>query len=190
MSTLHEYLIQKKEAVAARDAKIASGQAAPQALRATVTAEGRSGIRRIRIRDHQVLTDSPPSFAGYDLGPSSPELQLGVLGSCLNHSFLIQAAAQDVPIESITVTVEGVIDPRAGRPGHEDTPVPPHAIRYTVEIASSASAARIEALAEAVDRFCPILNLIRGAQTLKGSIRHVVLDDSGDGRIRAIHDAA
>jgi len=190
MSTLNEYLVQKKEAVAARDAKIESGQATAQALRATVTAEGRSGIRRIRIRDHQVLTDSPPSFAGYDLGPSSPELQLGVLGSCLNHSFLIQAAAQDVPIESLTVTVEGQIDPRAGRAGHEDTPVQPHAIRYTVEIVSQASAARIGALAEAVDRYCPILNLIRGAQTLTGSIRHVVLEEGGDGRIAAVHQAA
>ncbi len=78
MSTLVEYLKQKREAVLARDAAIRRGTVQALDLKATVTAEGRSGIRRIRIRDFQLVTDSPPSFAGYDLGPGSPELQLGI----------------------------------------------------------------------------------------------------------------
>ena len=99
MSTLREYLSQKRAALlACREAAKANGQGSHK-LQAKVTAEGRSGVRRIRIRDFQILSDSPPDFAGYNLGPGSPELQLGVLGSCLTHIFLIQAADRQVPLD-------------------------------------------------------------------------------------------
>ena len=82
MSTLREYLDQKREAILTRRAKAAAGDgpAGPLQLAANVTAEGRTGVRRIRIRDFQILADTPPDFAGFNFGPGSPELQLGVLG--------------------------------------------------------------------------------------------------------------
>ena len=167
---LNDYLAEKRAAVLARDAAIERGTAQPAALKARVSAEGRSGVRRIRIRDHQVISDSPPDFAGYNLGPSSPELQLGVLGSCVTHIFLIQAASRQVPLTSLEVEVTGVIDPRGGRPGHEQTPIWPHDIAYTVHIDSPASRADIDALFEAVERACPILNLLRNPQAIRGSV--------------------
>ncbi|MFY3965025.1 OsmC family peroxiredoxin, partial [Achromobacter ruhlandii] len=102
MSTLNEYLGQKREAVLARNARDPR-TVTPVKLRAHVSAEGRSGVRRIRIRDHQVVSDSPADFAGYDLGPSSPELLLGSLGSCLTHIFLIKAAELELPLDSLEV---------------------------------------------------------------------------------------
>ena len=170
MSSLVEYLGQKREALLARRARIADGRLGPVRLKASVVAEGRSGVRRIRIRDFQTITDSPPDFAGYDLGPSSPELQLGVLGSCLNHSFLIQAAALEIPIESIAVDVEATLDPRAKSAGFETTPVHPTDISYVVRIVSPASAAQIEQLHAAVQQWCPLLNLLRNPQTIIGRI--------------------
>jgi uncharacterized OsmC-like protein len=172
MADLNDYLVQKREALSRRQARIERGELGPQAITASVTAEGRSGIRRIRIRDFQVITDSPPDFAGYDLGPSSPELQLGILGSCLNHSFLIQAAAHGVTVESLEVEVSGKLDPRARSKGHESTPVFPHDLAYTVRIVSSASKAEIEKLRLAVDEACPILNLLRQPQRIEGRIDH------------------
>jgi uncharacterized OsmC-like protein len=170
LSTLIEYLVQKRRALLERRARIADGRLGPVELKATVTAEGRSGVRRIRVRDFQLITDSPPDFAGYDLGPSSPELQLGVLGSCLNHSYLIQAAALEVPIDSIEVEVEAVLDPRALSAGFESTPVYPQNISYFVKISSSAPEARIEQLRAAVERACPILNLLKNPQTIAGRV--------------------
>jgi hypothetical protein len=76
-------------------------------------------------------------------------LQLGVLGSSLNHSYLIQATMLEVPIESIDVEVQATIDPRSGSPGHENTPVHPQNIAYVVNIASPARAAKIEVLRRA-----------------------------------------
>ena len=149
MSTLNEYLGEKRQAIAARRSCIAAGEGVPMTLTARVRAEGRSGIRRIRIRDFQVISDSEADFAGYDLGPSSPELQLGVLGSCLTRTFLIQAATLGVPLDSLELEITGIIDPRAGSPGFEDVPIHPHEIRYAVFIASSAALAEIRVLREA-----------------------------------------
>jgi uncharacterized OsmC-like protein len=136
-------------------------------LTARVRAEGRSGIRRIRIRDFQVISDSEADFAGYDLGPSSPELQLGVLGSCLTHTFLIQAATVGLPLDSLELEITGIIDPRAGSAGFEDVPIHPHEIRYVVFIASSAAPAEIRVLREAVERDCPILNCCASRKRLR-----------------------
>jgi uncharacterized OsmC-like protein len=172
MTDLNHYLTEKRAAVRARNARVAAGDAQALTLSARVSAEGRSGVRRIRIRDHQVISDSPPDFAGYNLGASSPELQLGVLGSCVTHIFLIQAADHEIAIDSIEVEVSGRIDPRGGRPGLEHIPVPPHDIGYTVHLASPASKAEIDALFEAVERTCPILNLLRHPQTVRATVQH------------------
>jgi uncharacterized OsmC-like protein len=171
MSHLNEYLAEKRAALRLRQQGIDAGTAQPVTLKASVRAEGRTGVRRLRIRDHQILSDSPADFAGHNLGPSSPELQLGVLGTCVTHIFLIQAADRQVPLTSLEVEVEGIIDPRGGKPGHEDTPIWPHRIAYTVHIDSPASRAEIDALFEAVERSCPILNLLRNPQTIRAEVR-------------------
>ncbi len=176
MSTLNDYLVEKRRALAARQAAMAEPGYRPDRLLARVTAEGRSGVRRIRVRGHEVITDSLPDFAGYDLGASSPELALGALGSCLTHSWLIQAAAQDVLIKRLEVEVTGTIDPRAGKPGHEATPVYPHDIGFVVHVGSPADAAAIERLRVAVDRACPILNLLRQPQYVAAVVRHAGAD--------------
>ncbi len=176
MSMLNEYLAQKREALVERRerAKVNGGE--PLVLQVQVTAEGRSGVRRIRIRDFQVISDSGPDFAGYNLGPSSPELQLGVLGSCLTHVFLIQAADRGVLLESLEVEVSGEMNPHAGQPGFEHVPIYPHNISYTVHVRSPAPDEEIAALHDAVERACPILNLLTNPQQITGTIDHVATD--------------
>ena len=175
MAGLQDYLADKRDALLRRRHQAASsGPAAPHTLSARVRAEGRSGVRRIRIRDFQLLSDSGPDFAGYNLGPSSPELQLGVLGSCLTHIFLIQAAERQVPLDALEVEVSAQQDPRAGRPGFEQVPVYPHTIQYTVHVTSSASDAELAELHAAVERVCPILNLLVNPQHIGGSIVHTL----------------
>ncbi len=170
MSTLREYLVQKRDALIRRRAEAEKSGGGVHELAANVRAEGRSGIRRIRIRDHQILSDSEADFAGYNLGPASPELQMGVLGSCLVHIFLIHAADHQVPLDSIEVDVKGQIDPRRGKPGFEDVPVYPHNIQYTVRISSSASREEIDNLHQIVEENCPILHLLKNPQVISGSV--------------------
>lgn len=176
MSNLKEYLVQKREALLQKREEAKNSDAGPTILRASASAEGRSGIRRIRIRDFQVISDSGPDLAGYNLGPGSPELQLGVLGSCLTHVFLIQAALRNVPLDALDVDVTGQIDHRSGQPGYEDVPVYPHNISYTVHVVSDASQEEIDALYEAVERSCPILNLLINPQQINGTVVHTTAD--------------
>lgn len=70
MSTLNDYLIEKRAAVLAREARIASGAFEPVRLAASVSAEGRSGVRRVRIREHQIISDSPPILPATTWGPA------------------------------------------------------------------------------------------------------------------------
>ncbi|MBX3001961.1 MAG: OsmC family protein [Caldilineaceae bacterium] len=170
MSTLIDYLSQKRAAILARREKNVAGELPVQHLKARVTAEGRSGIRHIRIREYHILSDSPYDFAGYNLGPGSPELQLGVLGSCLTHIFLIQAADKGIPLEELEVEVTGQQDPRSQLPGNHHILIYPHNINYTVYIKSSASPEELADLHETVERVCPIFNLLREPQTIIGKL--------------------
>ncbi|MBM9466705.1 OsmC family protein [Nakamurella leprariae] len=171
MTTLNEYLAQKRDAILTRRAAAERGEGrGPHQLRAETTAEGRSGVRRIRIRDFQIIMDSGPDFAGYDLGPSSPELQLGVLSSCLTHIYLIQAADRQVPLDSLRVEVTGTMHPQAGQAGLEDVPIYPHQLHYTVHLESPASEEELRDLHEAVERNCPIFNLLREPQQVTGTV--------------------
>ncbi|MFC5449332.1 OsmC family protein [Paenibacillus aestuarii] len=171
MSRLNEYLLQKREALFARRAKAEQQpEAAANRFSARARALGRSGVREIRIRDFQVISDSPLDFAGYNLGPSSPELQLGVLSSCLTHIALIQAAERGVSLESLEVEVEGEMHPLAGRPGYEHIPVYPHNIRYKLYIQSEESLETLQALHEEIERVCPVFNLLKHPQHIQGEL--------------------
>ncbi|MDT0317768.1 MULTISPECIES: OsmC family protein [unclassified Streptomyces] len=168
---LRAYLEVKRAALLARrEAAKANPLTQPNRIRARATAESRSGVRRIRIRQHQIISDSGADFAGYDLGPASPEIQLGVLSSCLTHVFLIQAADLRIPLDSLEVEVQADHDPRAGSPGFEQTPIYPHNIAYTVHVTSPAPAERIRELHEAVERNCPIYNLLVNPQQVTGRV--------------------
>lgn len=168
---LRAYLEVKRAALLARrEAQRVTPVTEPNRLRARTKAEERSGVRRIRIRHHQILSDSPLDFAGYDLGPASPEIQLGVLSSCLTHIFLIQAADLRIPLDSLEVEVQADQDPRAGQPGFEQVPIHTHNIAYTVHITSPAGKERIRELHETVERECPIYNLLINPQSITGRV--------------------
>jgi uncharacterized OsmC-like protein len=171
MSTLREYLVQKRSALLALREKAAKSEPGPHDITARTKAEGRSGVRRLRIRDHVILSDSPYDFAGYNFGPTSPELAIGVLSTCLTHIFLIQAADRQVPLDSLEVEVHATQDGRSGSPGFENVPRYPHNINYTVHITSTASAAEISELHAAVEKVCPILNLLINPQEIRGYVR-------------------
>lgn len=172
MSGLSEYLQAKGVGLRARRETREAAPEEPRSLTARVEAEGRSGVRRIRIRDHQILTDSGPDLAGYDLGATSVELQLGVLGSCLTHLFLIQAADRGIPLDAIEVEVSAQMDPRAGQSGFSHGPFFPHDISYTAHVTSPAAPDVIASLYEAVEATCPILQLLVTPQRIGGHLVH------------------
>jgi hypothetical protein len=123
-----------------------------------------------------VISDSEADFAGYDLGPSSPELQLGVLGSCLTHTFLIQAATLACrstrwswrsPASSIRAPV--LPDSRMFRSIRT---------RFAMPFSSPPPLRRPRSVCcGRRERNCPILNLLRQPQVIAGEVR---LTQAGD----------
>ena len=173
MSPLTAYLKDKALALKKRKEVIETDKPAAKQLSASVTAEGRSGIRRVRIRDFQVVTDAPPDLAGYNLGPSAPELLLGSLGSCLVHTLMIQAAWLDIPIDSAEAVVTGNFDARTGHPAFPDFPSVLANVAYVLRLATPANDGDVAKLHALVGRFCPILNLLRGGQKVPGALERV-----------------
>ena len=166
MSAIREYLVEKLAAVQAMRHRTDEHLD----IKATVTAEGRSGIRRVRIREHQVISDAARVLAGYDLGPTAPELQLGALGSCLTHTFLIQAALAGIPIDALSVEVTGTVGLRGGQTGPDEPPVVPRDLAYTATIDSPAAPAELDALRLAVERACPLYLLLTSPVAITGRV--------------------
>lgn len=169
MTDLNEYLAQKRLAVLAKQ-KAAEADPRPVSVKARVRAMGRSGVREIRIRDFQIISDSKPDLAGYDLGPGSPEMQLGVLGSCITHITLIQAALREVPLDAVEVEVEADQHPPVGETATPSGPLHPHNIRYRLRLESTAPPETLRALHEAIEAACPILSLLVNPQKVAGEM--------------------
>jgi uncharacterized OsmC-like protein len=172
---LRDFLVEKRAALLRREqaAKAPKGPAAataPATLSAHCTVEGGTGLRHIRTGADrfQIIHDSPRALAGYDLGPTAEEHQLGVMATCLTHIFEIQAALRQVPLDALEVRVEGTLTPRIG--AGITNPPRYRNIHYSVHITSPASTRDIDELRTAVEAVCPIYNLLKDAQPIEGRI--------------------
>jgi uncharacterized OsmC-like protein len=162
MSTLETYLERKKIAMAAREAE---WSAAPHTSVATIRASskvgGITGTRPTRMSDYIIISDSGPGLAGNSLGPTSPEMLLGALASCLIHTYLIQACLLDIALNDVKIEVEGTLDykPVIGM-GSANPPILSD-IRYRVEVDCPAGTAAQNQLHAAVEHNCPVMNTLR-----------------------------
>ena len=171
MGTLNDHLQDKREALRARKKAIDAGELAPKKLSAKVSAEGRSGVRRVRMRDFQFITDAPPDLAGFNLGPSAPEFLLGGLGSCLVHTFVMQAAWQGISVNAVDVEVFGTFDPRCGHPGFPEFPAQLNDIGYVLHVDSPASDEDLANLRKSVELYCPMFNVVNKAHEIYGNLQ-------------------
>jgi uncharacterized OsmC-like protein len=164
---LREYLVQKTAAMRGAAALLGSGEDARQAITAECTASTLDGARRIRIRGFELVSDSGPSFGGQDLGPSSPELLLGVLASCLTHTYLIGAAMRGVSLDAVEVRVDADNNDARFLELKTADPDVPFNIRATVRIESPAAEEELADLDRYVDASCPLTKLVRLPQSME-----------------------
>jgi organic hydroperoxide reductase OsmC/OhrA len=154
----------ERKGAAMRAAAVARPTAAEwrEEVRAVVVADDETGVRKMRIRDWEVIGDSGPSFGGESRGPSSPELLCGVLGTCLAHTYQIGAVTLGLPIGRVEVEVIAQNND-AGLLGiSSDDPHVPWGITAKVSLmAEGVPEADIEALHAWVRTHCPLTNLIR-----------------------------
>lgn len=162
MSELAPYLSRKFAVLQQRQAdfQVAPDKAVVR-IKATSCVAGNTGARPVQMGDTRFLTDSAPALAGHALGPTAPEMLLGALASCLVHTYLIQAALMQLPLDTVEVEVQGGLD-MSGVIGLPCTTPPQLAdITYQARITSSAAPEEIERMHAAVEETCPVLNTIR-----------------------------
>ncbi|HXV92485.1 MAG TPA: OsmC family protein [Pseudonocardia sp.] len=129
-----------------------------------ITGSGGPGVRaEVRIGRHRLLVDEGPALGGADAAPSPMEHALAGLLSAQVVSYRFWAAQLGIPLDSITVDVEGELDLRgflgldaAVRPG-------PGEVRVRVVLSGPASPEEYRRLRAAVDEHCPVLDLFRNA---------------------------
>lgn len=162
MSELDTYLERKQAVLAARRADYtAEPEKAVVQLRASSWVAGSTGARPVKLGATQWITDSAPGLAGHALGPTAPEMLLGALASCLVHTYLIQAALFELPLEHVEITVEGALD-MSGVVGLPFAALPQLAgVTYHADVVCEAPAEAIERLHAAVEQTCPVLNTLR-----------------------------
>ena len=120
-------------------------------------------MRRLRVRDFQVLSDSDRTLAGYSLGAGSWDTEVGVLASAVAQEFVVQAALADVPLESVEVVFTSHQD---AEPRPVGQVAYPRNLQYVAYLVSSASDEALEALRARVQRESPVLSLVTERQDI------------------------
>ena len=169
MQTLNEFLLEKRAAMESYGAA-AIQDPKPVDLEATVEVRGRSGVRVIKIRPFELISDTAPDLAGFDLGPLSPEHQLAALGGCIAHTAEMVAATMALSLDAINVKISAQMHPLAQTPGYEHIQRAPYNLQYTLTIRSVETPDKIEALHRKVEEICPLYNLIKHPQNISGKL--------------------
>jgi uncharacterized OsmC-like protein len=162
MAKLDNYLERKTRALADRRAEwTANPESAVATVRASSKVAGITGARPTRMGEHTIVSDSGPGLAGHALGPTSPEMLLGALASCLVHTYLLQAVLLNIPLDDVSVEITAKIDykPVIGMQPNV-TPLLQDII-YSAHVESPAPADDIARMHEAVEASCAVLNTLR-----------------------------
>ena len=119
-----------------------------------------------RKRPFIIAGDHPPELLGTNKGPASVEVLLAALGHCIANGFAMYGAYMGIPVESLTLNLEGDIDlqgllmlPEPGkvRPGYQE-------IRATYYVKSKAPKDQLEKLAKTSEDFSPVRDSLRAVK--------------------------
>ena len=136
----------------------------PKAAAAIFSADSRQieGVRsEARIRQFTVTIDEPPTLGGTDAGPNPVELVLAALAACQEITYRVYATALGVPLDSVSVSLQGNLDLRGFFAVSDDVRPGFTGVRGTVTLKSSAPAAELEKLKAIVDAHCPVLDIFK-----------------------------
>lgn len=128
----------------------------------TVVDRLEGGQKEISHHEPFVLrSDQPEVLMGTDTAPNSLVSVLHALASCLSVSIVYNAAARDIPIDRLTISMEGDIDLHGFlglssevRPGFQD-------IRVEVDLESSAPKGEVEELIRYSQKVSPVVDTLR-----------------------------
>ncbi len=164
---LPAYLRQKAASMRAAAEGRSTGEEWHETVEAVCVADDATGVRKLRIRDWQFVSDSGPGFGGWSLGPSSPELLCGVVSTCLTHTYLIGAATLGIAVERLEVRVSAENNDAAFLGiATDDPPLPFNITAHVNVIASETVPQDIARLHDFAATNCPLTRLVRAANPI------------------------
>jgi len=139
---------------------------------ATTTVRVRSGLT-CDIEDGQwkLVADESPGDGGGGLGPDPGVFTRAGLGSCLAIGYMMWAAVKGIRLDSVEVVVEADYDAVGMFDIDESVPPGWGAVRFTTKINSLAPAQQLRELVEHADRHSSVLDIIRRAVPVTGSLQ-------------------
>lgn len=170
MPSLRDYLEFKQGKLAKLAEHLRQSDTPAIPLQVTARVAGGSGVRPVQIREFTLVTDSGDGLAGYNLGPTSPELLLASLASCLAHTYLIVATQHNITYDRLEVRVAAEIDFRGILEIEGAPSIAPYNLHYTAQIESPASDAELSAVQQTVERLCPIFLAVTQPLPVTGEV--------------------
>jgi len=120
------------------------------------------GLRsETKIRQFNVTVDEPPNLGGTNTGPNPVEFVLAALATCQEITYRAYATALGIPLESVSVTLEGSLDLRGFFAVKDGVRAGFNDVRGVVNLKSSAPDAELAKLKDVVDGHCPVLDILR-----------------------------
>ena len=148
-------------------------KANPPAAVITLRAEGRvcEGIA-CRVDTGRALVEAGlhPATGGSGLQACSGDMLLEALVACAGVTLKAVATALAVPLRDAKVFAEGDLDVRGTLGVAKDAPVGFREIRLRFDLDSDASAEQQQKLLELTERYCVVLQTIRGAAPVSTSL--------------------
>jgi uncharacterized OsmC-like protein len=148
-------------------------KAEPKTAVVTLRAEGRIGEGiACRVDTGRALVEAGlhPASGGTGLQACSGDMLLEALVACAGVTLKAVATAIGVPLRDATVKAEGDLDFRGTLGVAKDAPVGFREIRLRFELDSDAPAEQKKKLLELTERYCVVLQTLRGAPPVSASL--------------------
>jgi uncharacterized OsmC-like protein len=126
-----------------------------------------------RVETGQALVEAGlhPATGGTGLQACSGDLLLQALVACAGVTLRAVATALDIPVTAGRIRAEGDLDFRGTLGVSKEARVGFSAIRLSFELDTSASADQLETLLKLTERYCVVLQTLRGAPEVGVELR-------------------
>lgn len=147
---------------------------APEAARRTLSVTGQIDVSSLICR---LETAAGPVDAGLHQAAGgsgddacSGDMLLESLVACAGVTLSAVATAMGVPIDSASITAEGVLDFRGTLGVSKEVPVGFQSIRLKFDLQSQAPADQLQKLIELTERYCVILQTLKSPPVIEASL--------------------
>ena len=110
----------------------------------------------VSVGNHIFSIDEPTRLGGTDAGPNPVEYMLGALAGCLNVTGHVVAREMGFEIESMSIHLEGNLDPLVFMGKKQGMRAGFKEIRAHLDVESSASDETLQEWAKAIETRCPV----------------------------------